>query len=368
MTLVINQTPDIQEQVADLLQQLRRLQDLEVAIEIRLISLSEDFFERMGVNFDLKIKTDRETRHYEPQLVQGLSTGIFKPLGYVQDFSPSKFIAGITPAKTFTSDLDIPLTPSSFGLATPPFGLGPAFAGNTTGGMSFGLAFLSDLQVFFFLEAAQGDQRFNVLQSPKIMAFNGQSVSLNAGYSQIFVTGLQVALQGSPGGPLFVPNASVQTFGTQINVQPVVTGDRRFVRVNVALGLTNPIAEVPVFPIVVTVQPFIEGVGSVGNPAILTQFIQQPASNFINVQTTAVVPDGGTVLLGGLKRLSEGRNEFGPPILSKIPYLNRLVKNVGYGRETENILMMITPRIVINEEEEIIQTGVISSPSLTQGN
>ena len=28
MTLVINQTPDIQEQIADLLQQLRRLQDL----------------------------------------------------------------------------------------------------------------------------------------------------------------------------------------------------------------------------------------------------------------------------------------------------------------------------------------------------
>ena len=46
------------------------------------------------------------------------------------------------------------------------------------------------------------------------------------------------------------------------------------------------------------------------------------------------VPDGGTVLLGGLKPLSEGRNEFGPPVLSKIPYINRLFKNVGYGRDT----------------------------------
>ncbi len=366
MTLVINQTPDIQEQIADLLQQLRRLQDLEVAIEIRLISLSDNFFERMGVNFDVNILTDKYNRSTQPSLLSGLQTGAFQPAGFVQAFEPSRFISGLTPAGTFTSDLNIPINASSFGLATPPFGLGSAFTGNTTGGLAFGLAFLSDIQVKFFMEAAQGDQRFNVMQSPKLMMFNGQSASLDSGYSQTFVSGVQIAAQGVAGGPLFIPNATVQNFGTAINVQPVVTGDRRFVRVNVALTLTNPIAQVPVFPIVVTVQPFIEGVGSVGNPSILTQFIQQPAVDFITVNTTAVVPDGGTVLLGGLKRLSEGRNEFGPPILSKIPYLNRLVKNVGYGRETENILMMITPRIVINEEEEIIQTGVISNPALVQ--
>jgi len=66
------------------------------------------------------------------------------------------------------------------------------------------------------------------------------------------------------------------------------------------------------------------------------------------------MPDGGTVLLGGLKTASEGRNEFGPPILSKIPYLSRLFKNVGYGREATSLLMMVTPRIIINEEEELI--------------
>jgi general secretion pathway protein D len=70
------------------------------------------------------------------------------------------------------------------------------------------------------------------------------------------------------------------------------------------------------------------------------------------VQTTVNVPDGGTVLMGGLKRLSEGRNEYGPPILSKIPYLDRLFKNTAYGRDTESLLMMVTPRVIINEEEE----------------
>ena len=80
-----------------------------------------------------------------------------------------------------------------------------------------------------------------------------------------------------------------------------------------------------------------------------------------SVVTTVSVPDGGTVLLGGIKRLSEGRNEFGVPILSKVPYINRLFKNVGIGRETESLMMMVTPRIIIQEEEEerlgVAQTG-----------
>ena len=57
LSLVVNQTTDIQEQIQDLLNALRRLQDQEVSVEIRFISLSEDFFERIGVNFNLNILT-----------------------------------------------------------------------------------------------------------------------------------------------------------------------------------------------------------------------------------------------------------------------------------------------------------------------
>jgi len=70
------------------------------------------------------------------------------------------------------------------------------------------------------------------------------------------------------------------------------------------------------------------------------------------VTTTVSVPDGGTVLLGGIKRLSEGRGEYGVPMLDKIPYLNRLFKNASIGRETQSLMMMVTPRIIIQEEEE----------------
>jgi type II secretory pathway component GspD/PulD (secretin) len=72
----------------------------------------------------------------------------------------------------------------------------------------------------------------------------------------------------------------------------------------------------------------------------------------VTVQTTVSVPDGGSVLMGGIKRLKEGRKMAGVPILNKIPYVSRLFKNSGVGRETESLMMMVTPRIIIQEEEE----------------
>ena len=56
--------------------------------------------------------------------------------------------------------------------------------------------------------------------------------------------------------------------------------------------------------------------------------------------------------MGGIKRLREGRTERGVPILNKLPYISRLFKNVGIGREAQSLMMMVTPRIIIQEEEE----------------
>ena len=69
--------------------------------------------------------------------------------------------------------------------------------------------------------------------------------------------------------------------------------------------------------------------------------------------------------MGGLKLMNEQRNELGPPILSKIPFINRLFKNVGYGRLTRNLMIMVTPRIVIQAEEETRQTGVGGALGIT---
>jgi type II secretory pathway component GspD/PulD (secretin)/tetratricopeptide (TPR) repeat protein len=357
MALVINQTPDVQEQVADLLEALRRLQDLEVAVEVRVITLAETFFERIGLDFALNVKTNKNTAKYEPQLV----TGQFAAPGQINDFNPKNFISGITGigqqaggVGSFTSDLDIPIRSSSFQYAIPPYAYpsNPGF----DGGLSLGLAFLSDIQVYMFMEAAQGDRRTNVMSAPKLTLFNGQTATITVSDNQYFVTNVNVV--GFGGQIVFVPVNSPTPLGVSLTIQAVVSADRRFVRLNLTPQVTNlSSAIVPLFPVTTFITPVFEG-GAQGQPIPFTQFIQQPSVAQVSIQTTVSIPDGGTVILGGMKTLSEGRNEFGPPVLSKIPYVDRLFKNVGYGREAQSLLLMVTPRIIINSEEEERQTGV----------
>ncbi len=352
--LVINQTPDILEQVTTLLEQLRNLQDLEVAIEVRLVALSEAFYERIGVDFNMNIT--QNTTKYQPNI----TTGNFSPFPFIN--SPNAFkgaVFGLTPAGTFTPDLNIPISTSSFGQAIPTFG-GFQNSPGQDGGVSFGLAFLNQIQVFLFLEAAQGDRRINIMQAPKLTMFNGQSASLNVTTQQFFLLNLNVI--SANGQIVFQPQNTPIPLSMFMTLQPVITGDRRFVRLNINQTMRNLVStNIPLFPTTAFVTPFYYG-GYTGTPVPFTQYIQQPSISTLFVQTTVAVPDGGTVLLGGLKTLAENRNEFGPPVLSKIPYLNRLFKNVGYGRESQSMMMMVTPRIIINREEQLIQTGVTETP------
>jgi type II secretory pathway component GspD/PulD (secretin) len=357
MALTINQTPDIQEQVQELLHALRRLQDQEVAVEVRFITISEAFFERIGMDFNINIVTNN------PKFQNMIVSQQFQPFGEINKIT-SNAVVGLQPSGQFTNTLDIPITQNSFNLAVPPFGGFPTMPG-ADGGLSLGLAFLSDIQVFLFMEAAQGDRRTNVMQAPKITLFNGQTSTISVSDLQFFVTNVSFFLVN--GQIVFVPSNTPIPTGVNLTMNAVITADRRFVRMSIAPTLTNLSTPVTaLFPITTFVTPLFEG-GAQGQPVPFTMFLQQPGFTTVTVNTTVMVPDGGTVLMGGLKTLREGRNEFGPPILSKIPYIDRLFKNVGYGRETESLLMMVTPRIIINEEEEFKQTGVGPGGGLAAG-
>jgi len=356
MALVVNQTLEVQEEVAALLQALRRLQDIEVAIEMKLVNVSEAFWERIGVDFDINIKTPHS------RFEQNLLTGQFAPFGSVnRNLGVNGVVSGLTPAGTLTPDLNIPLKNSSYNFTIPPFGGYPGTLGQD-GGLSLGLAFLNDIQVFMLLEAAQGDRRANVMQAPKLTVFNGQSAFLSITDQQFFLTGVQVAIPNNGNQFVFVPVQQPFPLGVTMSVTPVVSADRRFVRIELLPSLTNlASATVPLIPVQIPIPQFFDGPGTGTSqntqPQFFTMFFQQPTFTTITLNTTVRVPDGGTVLLGGLKTLSEGRHEHGPPVLGKIPYLSRLFRNVAYGREAQSLMIMVTPRIIINEEEELIHLG-----------
>jgi type II secretory pathway component GspD/PulD (secretin) len=85
-----------------------------------------------------------------------------------------------------------------------------------------------------------------------------------------------------------------------------------------------------------------------------------PVTGTIVVGTTVNVPDGGEVLAGGYSSYSEGRTEFGAPVLGKLPYAGRAFRNVGYGRTISSRSVTVGVRVIDLADEEERQTGIRS--------
>lgn len=447
LSLVIRQTSAVHEQIADLLTQLRKLQDLQVTVEVRFISVSDNFFERIGVDFDMNLNDtlgdppgvpafgsrqlqfpggttgqngggggaqqagDLRGSQQGGQGGQGGQQGqqsqagqrLFDPVNRVNsprdDFRGT--VVGMSGPNQFTQDYDIQFRQGSFEIGVPDFG---GFQPNA--GIQVGMAILSDIEAFFFIQAAQGDSRSNILFAPKVTMYNGQFASITDQTQRYLVIGQIPNL--APGAVGFQPIVAPFPDGISLTVSGVVSADRRYVRLSMS----------PFFSQIIDVQTFTNvnaggagglggggggfggggggfggggggagggfgGIGGIGGGfggggggqggfggggggqggqqgqqgGGQSGTLQLPVISTISVSTVVSVPDGGTVLLGGIKRLREGRNMAGVPILNKIPYISRLFKNSGVGRETESIMLMVTPRIIIQEEEEEIING-----------
>ncbi|MCA8991891.1 MAG: hypothetical protein KDA88_07925 [Planctomycetaceae bacterium] len=427
LSLVVRQTQKVHQEIADLLDQLRRLQDVQVTVEVRYITVSEKFFEQIGIDFDFNVNdtvggpyVDDDFNPIRPfgstdptngaagggqggagQAGQGGGNNNGGQNGQQQTISslapfsaqpslnrigrdnwPGGTVVGLlNNTSTLSPELDIPFRQGSFDIAQPPFG---GFDANA--GIQFGMAILSDIEAFAFVRAAQGDRRSNVMLAPKLTLFNGQLGNVTSALQRPFVVSLSPVASTFNIG--FQPQISVLNDGTSLTVRAVVSADRRYVRLMLLPNFTN-ITDVFTFS-------FISGGGGGGGGfggqggggfggqgggggfggggfgggggggfggggqqggqrgggASGSVTVQQPVQNIVTVDTVVSVPDGGTVLLGGVKSLKEGRNMAGVPILNKIPYISRLFKNTGVGRETESLMLMVTPRIIIQEEEE----------------
>lgn len=354
LALVITQPQEVQEEVQLLLATLRKLQDLQVAVELRAVLVSETFFERIGVDFNMNIQTP--ISRTEPNLLN--NTFVQAPfLNRVG--SGLNMISGLTSAGTLTPDLNIPINNGSFALTQPQFG-----GYQPTAGLQLGLAFLSDIQVFMFLEAVQGDRRAHIMQAPKITVYNGQTATITGTMVRPEIMGM-VPNQMSNGALFMSPITVGVPFGLSMTVQPVVSPDRRFIRLNVTPTLVGQAVNDPAAAIVQTVPQAIPTTldGGILVPPLANNtqgvIIQPQQANVFIAQTTVNVPDGGTVLLGGFKFLAEERTEYGPPVLSNIPYLSRLFRNVGWSRDGSTLIYLVTARVIMVEEEENIFLGNI---------
>ncbi len=131
-------------------------------------------------------------------------------------------------------------------------------------------------------------------------------------------------------------------------------GDTLRTRISQA-GLTGTNIQVLEFPvgIILLVRPRVHGDGRITmrvHPVVSTvtgiNADSLPQTSTREAETTVMLKDGETVVIGGLIREEVSRTLQEVPLLSKLPLVGELFKNRSTSRRKSDIMIFITPRIV----------------------
>jgi pilus assembly protein CpaC len=163
------------------------------------------------------------------------------------------------------------------------------------------------------LEALRKDNLAKVLAAPTLVTLNGKTAQFECGGR------LPVHVPQPDGSTA----TDYQPYGTQVKMKADVLADGRIrLDVHCRLGEIEPSNGV--------------SVGKETSPGLRVR----------EFQTGVDLQSGQTFVLGGMVQVHEQRQEYGVPILSKVPYVNRMFKNVGVGRDEIATLVLVRAEIV----------------------
>lgn len=205
------------------------------------------------------------------------------------------------------------------------------------------IAVLSENVFSTLIEALAGDTLGTVQQLPKLTLANGQKGTVRAGSQQNFVTSVEVRQEN--GQLVMAPKTTSVDLGIVLGLSGRMSADSKLVSLKVNLSRSQLDGEVPLFPVTTFITPKAEG-GKQGEPVPFTQFIQMPKIDTVAVETSLNVPFGRHAVIAGSVRAHEDRYEFGPPILSDLPYVGRLFTNIGITRTMVRTLVIVSPVLV----------------------
>ena len=201
----------------------------------------------------------------------------------------------------------------------------PLGAGGTTTGIGVGTGGLTiarlnsvgDLRMLLNMLATSSNA--NVLSSPRIMARNGETATIQVG-SEI-PTINQQQTNAATGGTGVLQSVQYRNTGVILKVKPIIYAGER-----IDLDVTQEVSD-------------STRVGAAGSPIIDTR----------KVDTHLSLKDGTPILLGGLMSQNNSRTDSGVPLLKDIPGVGQLFRtNTDNNRKTE-LLILITPYIVADD-------------------
>ena len=177
--------------------------------------------------------------------------------------------------------------------------------------------------------------QLNVLSSPTIMTSENKKAVINVSNSVPIVTAQQVS--GSTG--VVTPTTpQQQQVPTQVLTQSVEYRDA-----GIILTVTPRISDKRV--VALDVKQTVNDVGDPRPPSLSPDIIKREA------ETSVVLRDNQTLVLGGLIRTRRASTKQGIPFLSKIPVIGFLFGSTADTIQRTELLLLITPRVIGDPSE-----------------
>jgi type IV pilus secretin PilQ/predicted competence protein len=162
-------------------------------------------------------------------------------------------------------------------------------------------------QISLLLTAQESKGNVKTISTPRITAQNNQTANI--------VNGVQIPVQTESNNTVTV---TYVTAALRLEITPQITETGNVVLRVVAENNSVNLA-----------------IATAAAPGINTQ----------RAETTVLVPDGGTTIIGGINIDAESQAQQRTPGVSRIPGLGELFKRRTTTRQTDEILFFITPRI-----------------------
>jgi type II secretory pathway component GspD/PulD (secretin) len=200
------------------------------------------------------------------------------------------------------------------------------------------------------LRAVSKSERRELVTTPKLLVFNNARANISVMNQVAYVRDFDVEI--AQAASIADPIVDVVMDGVVLDVRPVVSADRRFIVMELR-------------PTVATLKrPIREVATTLASQNPVT--IQLPELDIQRVRTTVPMPDGGTVMLGGLKFSEKENATSSVPLLNKIPIARFLVERKGQYAANQKLLILVTANIVIPSELEPTPSQIGGAAAATQ--
>lgn len=325
-SIIISHSPNVQQAVRDFLEDLRRFNSSLVTIESKFMTVGDNWIQEVGVDLrglDTADLTD-VTNGLEDQASRGLDNG--------GSGSSGQNAAGPPSAGFFFDDEG----DGAFAGTTQNF-FGSALGGalSTIGGFTFQMTLFDDAELSAILRAVEKSSRYELVNSQMLSVHNTQRAYVTVITQQAYIQDFDVEVAQFQA--VADPTINVLHEGVVLDVRPTISHDRKYLSLEIQ----------PTVAKVVSLRTFSTTLGGNTSPVDF----QLPELEVQSVNTSAYLPDGGSILLGGLSSIRNIERRAEVPWLARVPVLGFLFKSEGYSDERESLMILITASIRDVREE-----------------